>query len=428
MISSSNGIELNENKMIETSTIPTRLINVLLLIMLVLISGLLAIFMLVQRPDKVEGRFNIYSSNIPQVLISNSEGQIYFIKKNKCQVEKNSVVAFIKSTGDINQILKLQELIRHGNLNIILTQIGNYESYNLGEVSSYYNELLRIATNYRDEKEYSTLGLEIDKNINEKEKLSNSIITQETNIEIENEKLKLLHQSYKDDSLLYIKKAITKSQYISSLQTFLNQRSQLKQAKNQLVQLKKSFVDINEDNSIAKQKNAVEIEEMRNSVVYALKALDAAIVEWKKKYMIISPVNGVIEYRLDVENGHKIQAGSEVCTIIPRQGRIKGIISYPVKNSSKIKIGLPIRLYLDNYDEKENGFLVGTLISKLSSINQTTNGDYINTGSFSLDTRNQPNFKGQLKFEEGMTGRFAIIIKRKSLLANVLTWLDSITE
>lgn len=142
--------------MIETSTIPTRLINVLLLIMLVLISGLLAIFMLVQRPDKVEGRFNIYSSNIPQVLISNSEGQIYFIKKNKCQVEKNSVVAFIKSTGDINQILKLQELIRHGNLNIILTQIGNYESYNLGEVSSYYNELLRIATNYRDEKEYST--------------------------------------------------------------------------------------------------------------------------------------------------------------------------------------------------------------------------------------------------------------------------------
>lgn len=414
--------------MIETSTIPTRLINVLLLIMLVLISGLLAIFMLVQRPDKVEGRFNIYSSNIPQVLISNSEGQIYFIKKNKCQVEKNSVVAFIKSTGDINQILKLQELIRHGNLNIILTQIGNYESYNLGEVSSYYNELLRIATNYRDEKEYSTLGLEIDKNINEKEKLSNSIITQETNIEIENEKLKLLHQSYKDDSLLYIKKAITKSQYISSLQTFLNQRSQLKQAKNQLVQLKKSFVDINEDNSIAKQKNAVEIEEMRNSVVYALKALDAAIVEWKKKYMIISPVNGVIEYRLDVENGHKIQAGSEVFTIIPRQGRIKGIISYPVKNSSKIKIGLPIRLYLDNYDEKENGFLVGTLISKLSSINQTTNGDYINTGSFSLDTRNQPNFKGQLKFEEGMTGRFAIIIKRKSLLANVLTWLDSITE
>ena len=202
MISSSNGIELNENKMIETSTIPTRLINVLILIMLVLISGLLAIFMLVQRPDKVEGRFNIYSSNIPQVLISNSEGQIYFIKKNKCQVEKNSVVAFIKSTGDINQILKLQKLIRHGNLNIILTQIGNYESYNLGEVSSYYNELLRIATNYRDEKEYSTLGLEIDKNINEKEKLSNSIITQETNIEIENEKLKLLHQSYKDDSLL----------------------------------------------------------------------------------------------------------------------------------------------------------------------------------------------------------------------------------
>lgn len=167
MISSSNGIELNENKMIETSTIPTRLINVLILIMLVLISGLLAIFMLVQRPDKVEGRFNIYSSNIPQVLISNSEGQIYFIKKNKCQVEKNSVVAFIKSTGDINQILKLQELIRHGNLNIILTQIGNYESYNLGEVSSYYNELLRIATNYRDEKEYSTLGLEIDKNIND---------------------------------------------------------------------------------------------------------------------------------------------------------------------------------------------------------------------------------------------------------------------
>ena len=148
MISSSNGIELNENKMIETSTIPTRLINVLILIMLVLISGLLAIFMLVQRPDKVEGRFNIYSSNIPQVLISNSEGQIYFIKKNKCQVEKNSVVAFIKSTGDINQILKLQKLIRHGNLNIILTQIGNYESYNLGEVSSYYNELLRIATNY----------------------------------------------------------------------------------------------------------------------------------------------------------------------------------------------------------------------------------------------------------------------------------------
>ena len=55
MISSSNGIELNENKMIETSTIPTRLINVLILIMLVLISCLLAIFMLVQRPDKVEG-------------------------------------------------------------------------------------------------------------------------------------------------------------------------------------------------------------------------------------------------------------------------------------------------------------------------------------------------------------------------------------
>ena len=126
MISSSNGIELNENKMIETSTIPTRLINVLILIMLVLISCLLAIFMLVQRPDKVEGRFNIYSSNIPQVQISNSEGQIYFIKKNKCQVEKNSVVAFIKSTGDINQILKLQELIRHGNLNIILGSVVKY--------------------------------------------------------------------------------------------------------------------------------------------------------------------------------------------------------------------------------------------------------------------------------------------------------------
>lgn len=416
------------NKMTETSTIPTRLINTLLLIMLILIFGFFAIFLLVQRPDKVEGRFNIYSTNIPHVLKSNTEGQIYFIKNNKSQVRKDSIIAFVKSTGDINQILKLQKLVENDNINLILAQIRRCKFYNLGEVSSYYNELLRIATNYHDEKIYSTVGMEIDKNIIEREKLSNSILTQETNIEIEDAKLKLLYQSYKDDSLLYIKKAITKSQYMSSMETFLNQRAQLKQAKNQLVQLKKSFVDINADNSIVKQKNAVEMEEMRNSVIYALKALDAAIVEWKKKYIIISPVNGVIEYRLDVENGHQIQTGSEVCTVIPHQEKIKGIISYPVRNTSKIKIGLPIRLYLDNYDDKENGFLVGTLTSKMSSICQATNGEYINTGSFSLDAHNQPNFKGQLKFEEGMTGHFDIIIKRKSLLVNVLTWLESITE
>lgn len=62
-------------------------------------------------PDTVSGTISITADVAPVRLVSNNEGKIHLLKKNKCWVHEGDVIAYIESGANYTHVLLLDSLL-----------------------------------------------------------------------------------------------------------------------------------------------------------------------------------------------------------------------------------------------------------------------------------------------------------------------------
>lgn len=419
---------MKSNKRQYIPSIPMTTANSLLTIILILFAVLLVGLLLIQKPDEVIGRFNLYSADIPRPLSSKVEGEIVYLKKDNDTVNIGMDIAYIRTSSDYYQIKKLENILSNESLNDLRQHIGSMSFSMLGDLSGAYYEFVHSL---------EMLQIQEKNNVHQYDKIKSEISTdtyehsyetQKQNLELEKENLTIIKQSFLDDSVLYSKNAITKAVFNNSKTNYLMQQKQVEQAYNQLIQLANKIRDEKTShNRIGAQYNN-EITNGESNALYRLSILKSSINEWRNKYVLTSPCKGKVEYSLYSENGQIVKGGTEIAKVLPFGNKIKALLYFPTTNTADVHVGSQVKLILDNFDQFSYGYIDAIISKKSSSVSPSTDGETFYTGELEIDIKNQEHFKGEILFAEGMSGKAIIIIKNKNLLEKIFNWINLITN
>ena len=108
------------------------------------------------------------------------------------------------------------------------------------------------------------------------------------------------------------------------------------------------------------------------SVKNAYEALIAQINVWKQSYLMITPIEGIVNQIGVCRNNQNVNTGEALFTIMPlHQTCPEGKAFLPINGAGKVKIGQRVNVHINNFPDQEFGYLIG----KIKSISNILNKD-----------------------------------------------------
>lgn len=332
-------------------------------------------------PDVIQAEITVTSQEPPAGVIARSAGkidEIYVV--NSSEVRKGEPLAVINNPADTDDMLTLL-------MNIELWKMSGYDidqvkslfpsrSVSLGTIQSVYAAFLNSLNDYINHMELDYYPKKI---ASQKEQL----LVQEEYINKLKEQMPVILEQYntsnnifKRDSVLFSRDVISeneyelaKSSFLQSKQSFISFNASLKQSDLQQMQGEETLLDL--------QQQASEVESrFRLALHNATEALNAQIRSWEHDYLMVSPVNGIVNHMGVWSSNQNVSAGETVFTVLPAGQDIpRGKAMLPVQGAGKVSEGQRVNVRLNNFPDQEFGYLIGNVAS-ISSV-PTDDGLYV---------------------------------------------------
>lgn len=143
----------------------------------------------------------------------------------------------------------------------------------------------------------------------------------------------------------------------------------------------------------------------------ALQSLKSVVDDWKKRFVLQSPVDGKVFFTIPLQENQFLQQGKLIGYINPNDTRFYAEANLPQNNFGKIDTGLQVQLRFDAYPYQEVGFVEGTLsyVSNVPSDSGFLANIRLNRG---LSTNNNKS----IPYKNGLKAQAIIITKNMRLL------------
>lgn len=332
-------------------------------------------------PDVIQAEVTVTSLEPPVSVVARSTGKIdeIYVRNNQT-VHAETVLAVIQNPANTKDVLRLIEVMHEwekaGYPESIDKKIFDETSMNLGSIQSAYASFLNSLNDYRN---YKTLNYYPQKIASQRTQL---VTQKEYYHHVVEQSFVVREQFYTSksiferDSLLYSKSVISSNEYDLSKNNFLQTKqacisleASLRQSELQLIQGKENLLDL--------QQQATELErKYRLSLQNAIEMLNAQIKMWEHDYLLVSPIDGIVNQMGIWSNNQNVNVGETIFTIVPgRQNVPKGKAMLPVQGAGKVKAGQRVNVRITNFPDQEFGFLIG----KVESVSRvpTAEGFYV---------------------------------------------------
>lgn len=371
----------------------------------------------VKYPEVVEVRARLSSFNAPKELITRVEGRLIklFVQNNQ-HVKKGTIIGWMESTSDHQEVLSLAEKVDAG---ISLLDARNFKAVdslffgyyaNLGELQQNYQKFILSRQEFDDyvvngffEGQRQTMEAEVN-TLNEVSKVldyQHDLTKQDLDVSEQNFVM--------NESLLEIN-AISKAEFLIERSRILNKRMTLPQLElsllNSKVQIRNKERQIKElTHEMIKQ-----IEQFRQE----LQSLKSALTLWKQRYVLISPIEGRLSFTLPLQENLFLYSGKLLGYVNPEESNFYAETYLPQTNFGRLDTGLSVQLRLDAYPYFENGFVPGRL-SYISTIPTDSGfGATIKLASVLVTDK-----KKIIVYKTGLTGEAVIITNNKRLFNRI---------
>lgn len=235
-------------------------------------------------------------------------------------------------------------------------------------------------------------------------------------LELLKQDLSLSDKDLERNKNLLNKGVISESEYESVLRMHLTDKQKYENLNasviNTRTSMSKVLGDKKQSQIIDKSLNYQYESELRNR----LEVLKNAIYDWEESYILKSPIDGILgmfEVRNRFQN---IKMGQVLFTIVPDKNELLvGVVTMPVRNSGKVKVGQNVIIKLDNYPYREWGSLKGN-ITEISMVPKKDSPEYM--VFVNIPTLETSNGK-KLDFRQEMQGTAEIITEKLSVLQRI---------
>lgn len=407
-----------ENQELEDYSISKPRIKVAFILLSTFILIFVAVWIIFDWPSSVDGRFTLSKGKSLYYITAPSRGELAFLAEDKDTVCFKQPLAYIKGHGDYFSVKRLKDSLDSIN--------GEYpdiirDCY-YGDLSSYVQNYLSAIDELGilNGSQKSDIGLNSNLE-NETKILERLTHLKGLQLQVERE-VEILQDEECLDSILLIKGAVTRYEAEKSKLSVIQKRKELIEIKSEIVALEKSIEELRSESRMILATKDEDFQSAINQVRKSYGILKDAVEDWINRYVMVSPVEGMLENPMIVNDGSTVEMGSEVLRVLPSGDYIEGQAYFSSLNSYGITKGMSVKLLLDDYEENEYGFLAGT-IKEISSSAVNTGEAMGYTCIISIDMANQPNFHAPLDFKHGMGGVVRFTVKQKSFWRRFLVWL-----
>jgi multidrug resistance efflux pump len=377
---------------------------------------------LIKYPEIIRTSIIITTDYPPQKIVSKTSGKIEQIfVRDKQYVDKGTVLANIENAGNFENILFLKEILDNVNFNqtdifFPIDKIGHLE---LGEIENSYANFEKNYINYQiniDLKPYL-----VDKKANSEEKFQQEqrlslIIKQE---EIAKEGLDIRKKDLERHIRLYEKGAISKQEVETKQVELLQQEKDVNSLQSQITSIRSSLIDLTKVTKSTELNETKDILILRRNLLLAYNQLNQSIIDWELKYLFKSTISGRITFLQIWKENQTIEVGENVFVVIPEvTPTIKyiGKVKATLVNSGKIKKNQEVNIRLDNYPDREYGFIKG-VVKSVALIPDKDNNLLVD---IELPQGMMTTYKKELIFQQEMSGKADIITEDLRLIQRLL--------
>jgi len=381
---------------------------------LCILLGIIGVCYFIKYPDIVPSSARLTSINAPKPVIIYTPGKLEkLLIKEDATVVKNEILGFVEATADHKEVLRLaavldtvEHLIARNASELIIPYLQN--SYTqLGELQQPYQTFSLAFFTFKN---YLANGFYLRK----KNMLAKDMVTLQrlhTNItqqrSLQGEDLALQQKTFDANESLKADKVISDFDYRI-------EKSKLIGKKMSLPQMDASMIS-NEGQQNEKQKEVAELENTINQqkaiFLQALHTFKSQTDDWKKKYVLMAPIDGKVAFASFIEENQQMQAGQTLCFINPVNSQYFVQITIPQNNFGKVAIGQDVLLKFPSYPFQEYGALKGR-IAFISHI--TSDSGYL--AKVTLVDGLTTNHKKQIQYRDGLLAQGEIITKDIRLL------------
>lgn len=399
---------------------------------IVVMTGILLLFFVIsyffRMPQSLTAQVQLTTSTPPVELHAYSEGQLeYMAVTNKQAVTAGQILAIIKNTAESKDIMEIDSLYvlwKHGRLTTdsLLKaihekkwQTGDLQStfFSLVQSIEYYTSYLK--RNYYPRKmalkrEEQKRRMDIERHWHEEMKLNKELFS-------------VSHQIFKRDSVLFSKSIGSVESYDKSYITYLQNRKAL--LNNQQNIKETELKRIEEQETELELRNLFEeaLSDCRQAMQTACSQWEIQMRTWERSYILRSPVNGIVNV-MGIRSANQYVTASElVFIILPQKPDIPiGRASLPASGAGKVEVGQKVYVRLDNYPDKEYGFLTG-YVSNISEIPDNESNYFV---EIKFPDGLRTNYHKTLPLSKQMVGTAQIIVDDKRLIENIVEPISKI--
>ena len=394
--------------------------------------GILVIFLTViliitgswffRYPDIKRANIIITTENPPATLVAKANGNIQdlFVSDNQ-YVNAETRLAIIENASDYRDVLLLDEIISEIREIIpdfdILINLDLSADYTLGEIQQAFASFLKthkdyqnfIALNYH-EKKINALQSEVSK-------LEQHLQNLRQIRALHKRELDLIKNQFNRDSLLFIQKVIPAADFDKSKSNLLGKQYEYEQVRIEESETEIQIARINQGILDLELMAAEETRQQQNAWQESFENLSAQISLWKQKYLLESPIDGVVSFTTYWSKNQNVREGDRVMTIIPsEEGKIIGKINLPIQGAGKVSIDQQVNIKIDNYPYLEYGMIKG-VVRNISLV--PDNQEY--TVEVDLPEGLTTYYKIEIPFKQEMQGTAEILTDERRLLERIIS-------
>lgn len=380
----------------------------------------ITIFLLsiIKSPEIIIGEAKVTAEKPPIEIIAQNSGRI--IIKNFSShkfLKKDDFLAVIENSANDIEISKLKATLKKYQNNIFDLKISNINfamGYKLGEIEEYFLNLLNVL--YKLDKANSENEYDKKRNVlnHQSAKYLEILKQREATKNIKYQDILLLRNKVKEDSILFLKGLIIKTEFEQSNHNYLRERENLKNYEAKDIENKSSINDNQQNINLLNFQETANLSDLEMQLINSYQQLTHAINLWESKYVLKVPQDGIVDMMQFVSSYQTIKQGEPIFSVLPKDNKVLAHLIIPPMGAGKIKIGQSVIIKLATYPYQEFGKLIG----KVKTIS------LIPTQNYYLITVNLPHGLNSdtnqaLSFSKNMIGSAEIITSKRSLLSKL---------
>lgn len=316
---------------------------------------------LLKYPDTVEAPITVTTTDPPKRLVTEVRGRVKAVRvQNEEVVEAQEVLIVFDNNANLEDVLTLEIAIMAAGdtpSDSVLLAFSLPGNVVLGELKDELYNFYRRQQDLRQylSNPYDNLNIQqLNKELGKIQSMIRSDRERWANIDRQIEsvekRLKREEQLSRENLLAEERVSRTREELLSLRRGREGIESSIKSKELDMDGIRSEMSGVRQVTKEGRQEAAIAMRE-------SFQELQRALEEWKSKYVIISPIKGIVSFNMEsISEQQYVEAGREIGVVVPMaRQKTKGFTQIEMARAGKIRPGQKVIVRLDSYSYAEYG-------------------------------------------------------------------------